>query len=231
METRRHPLQRLNSPSLSISAFIHFIGLSSFAASFRYNDSYGWHFQYLTIIGLTLATTTFAFGSLADITLSPLLFQIKNTLSVCSAPLEILISILYWSLRLIDKNLVLPDWMELDPLADIGFHAAPAVLLALDLLLLSPPWTIRPLPALTLSTALAFTYWVWVEHCFNHNGWYPYPLFDQLSQPWRAVLFSCSALLMTGSTVALQWVYARLNGYGIGSGVRMVKGGKASEAR
>ncbi len=42
---------------------------------------------------------TFLFGSLADITLSPRLFLIKNALSVCSAPLEILISVLYWSLR------------------------------------------------------------------------------------------------------------------------------------
>lgn len=60
---------------------------------------YGWHFQFLTIIGLTLATTTFAFALLADLTKSPRLFLIKNMLSVCSTPLEALISILYWGLR------------------------------------------------------------------------------------------------------------------------------------
>ena len=63
------------------------------------NESYGWHFQYLTIIGLALSTLTFAFGLLADITLSRRLFAVKNALSVASAPIECLISILYWGLR------------------------------------------------------------------------------------------------------------------------------------
>jgi hypothetical protein len=54
--------------------------------------------QYLTIIGLSLATCTFMLGLLADLTLSPQLFLIKNALSVTSAPLEVLVSILYWSL-------------------------------------------------------------------------------------------------------------------------------------
>src|SRR5271170_1298810 len=62
-----HPLQRLQSPSPSISAFVHLVGLASFTVSFRWlltnpnpaNDAYGWHFQYLTIIGLLLSTITF----------------------------------------------------------------------------------------------------------------------------------------------------------------------------
>lgn len=55
--------------------------------------------QYLTIIGLSLATATFAVGLLADLTGSSVLFQAKNALSVASAPMEVLISLLYWGLR------------------------------------------------------------------------------------------------------------------------------------
>ena len=55
--------------------------------------------QYLTIIGLSLATATFAIGLLADLTTSSTLFQVQNALSVASAPMEVLISILYWGLR------------------------------------------------------------------------------------------------------------------------------------
>ena len=87
----------------------------------------------------------------------------------------------------------MPDWVELDPWAgklvllgggryeslrgqltnavDVGFHAVPSVLLVIDLLFLSPPWTITVLPAMGLSAVLAFGYWIWVEHCFRHNGW------------------------------------------------------------
>ena len=173
-----HPLQRLASPSRGISALVHVVGIISFTLSYKYlldfpsmiNESYGWHFQYLTILGLTVAYLTFICGLLADITLSPLLFRIKNTLSLCSAPLEVLISVLYWGICAIDRSLVVPPEIHLAPLADIGFHAAPSVLLVIDLLFLSPPWTINAWPAMALSSTLAVGYWAWVEHCYKHNG-------------------------------------------------------------
>jgi hypothetical protein len=42
---------------------------------------------------------TFVCGWLADITLSRRLFLVKNALTVCIAPLEVLISLLYWGIR------------------------------------------------------------------------------------------------------------------------------------
>ena len=73
-------------------------------ANLPQTTSYGWHFQYLTIIGLALSTLTFSFGLLADITLSRRLFAVKNALSVASAPIECLISILYWGLRAVSLS-------------------------------------------------------------------------------------------------------------------------------
>lgn len=174
----RHPLQRLTSPSRGMSAALHLVGIISFALAFKYltdypthiNESYGWHYQFLTIIGLTLATGTFIFGLLADITLSPKLFYIKNTLSLCSAPLEVVISILYWGISAIDKTLVVPPDVQISTYADIGFHAVPAVLLTLDLLFFSPPWTITSLPTMGLSSVLASLYWLWVNECHKYNG-------------------------------------------------------------
>jgi hypothetical protein len=173
-----HPLQRLASPSRGISSAVHLIGIICFSLSYKYlidfptfiNDSYGWHWQYLTILGLTVAYATFIFGFLADLTLSPKLFLIKNTLSLCSAPLEVLISILYWGISAIDKTLIIPPDIHLAPLADIGFHAAPSILLVIDLLFLSPPWTINALPAMGLSSSIAVCYWAWVEQCYKRNG-------------------------------------------------------------
>ncbi|KAL8731508.1 MAG: hypothetical protein Q9166_003354 [cf. Caloplaca sp. 2 TL-2023] len=114
-----------------------FAGLSSFAASYKYlvdhptliNDAYGWHFQYLTIIGLALATITFSAGSLADITSSQRLFRIKNAFSVVATPLEVLITTLYGSLVSVDKELVIPKEFQLGLLPDISFHAVPAIAL------------------------------------------------------------------------------------------------------
>ncbi|MCJ1322740.1 hypothetical protein MMC15_008090 [Xylographa vitiligo] len=109
----------------------------------------------------------------------------------------------------------MPAWVVIDPWADVGFHLAPALFLLLDLLFFSPPWSIPPRSALGVSSALAFGYWWWVEHCFTRNGWYPYPLFEVLSPAWRGVLFLGSAVVMTGSTVGLKWVYGRVNGWGV----------------
>ncbi|KAF4635220.1 hypothetical protein G7Y89_g2891 [Cudoniella acicularis] len=176
------------------------------------NASYGWHFQYLTILGLTVAYATFICGFLADITLSHELFLVKNTLTLCSAPLEVLISLLYWGISAIDKSLVVPPEIQISPLADVGFHAVPSILLVVDLLFLSPPWTINALPAMGLSSAIAVGYWAWVEHCFKHNGFYPYPLFGKLDTIQRIVLFTMAALTMTGSTAMLKWLYGRVNG-------------------
>lgn len=216
----QHPLQQLTSPSRGFSAIVHTIGLASFAYSYNYlithpneiNQAYGWHFQYLTIIGLTLATLTFTLALGADMSLSPRLFAFKNVLSMCSAPMEILISLLYWGLRLIDPALVVPKELELPVPADLSFHIAPTLLLLVDLLLLSPPWTISVVPAVGLSALIAFLYWFWIELCYSYNGFYPYPLFALLDSSQRIALFLGSAVVMAVNTMVLKWLYGRVNG-------------------
>lgn len=108
-------------------------------------------------------------GFLADLTSSQTLFTAKNIISVCSTPLEVLISILYWGIRFIDPRLLFPEELQLPFLPDFGFHAMPAIMLSLDLLLFSPPWTIKFQGAVALSTFLAFAYWAWIEYCFSYN--------------------------------------------------------------
>ena len=225
---RQHPLQRLQSPGRSLSAILHALGLASFSYSYNWlvahpnhiNSAYGWHFQYLTIIGLSLATLTFVLGVLADLTLSPRLFTAKNVLSMCSAPMELLVSLLYWGLRAIDPELVVPKEIELPLPADLSFHLAPSALLLLDLLFFSPPWTITVLPSLALSLGIALVYWFWIELCYSYNGFYPYPLFALLDNTQRMVLFGASAVLMAVNTAVLKWVYGRVNGFGRGRGVK-----------
>lgn len=123
-----------------------------------------------------------------------------------------LVSILYWTLRTVDKSLVIPDWAQLPLLADLSFHAIPSILLTVDLLLFSPPWTVSMTQAFALSTVLAFLYWPWVETCAQHNGYYPYPIFDMVGTKGRVGLFTMSALVMTGSTVMLKALYEKVNG-------------------
>ncbi|KAI9726555.1 MAG: hypothetical protein M1834_008997 [Cirrosporium novae-zelandiae] len=177
-----------SSSPRSVSALIiiiHVTGLLFFAASFSWlpnitnplHNGFGGSYQFLTFIALTISTITFGVGLLAD--LSPLskqqLFALKSMLSVYAAtPLEVLVSILYWSVRTVDKRFVMPPGHELPFIPDLGFHAVPAVMLTLDLMLSrrSPPWSsIKAYSTITLDSVLALLYWAWVEYCFSLNGW------------------------------------------------------------
>lgn len=108
-------------------------------------------------------------GLLADLTRSRTLFKAKNIISLCSTPLEVVVFVLYWSISLIDKRLLVPKEMELPFLPDFGFHAMPAFILTLDLLFFSPPWTVNFQGAVLLGTVLTFSYWAWIEYCFSYN--------------------------------------------------------------
>ena len=111
-----------------------------------------------------------------------------------------------------DKSLVFPDWAQLPLVPDLSFHLLPALFLSLDFLLLSPPWTITISGAVALSGSIATGYWFWVHKCYEHNGFFPYPLFEQLETAPRIALFASAALLMAGSTMVLKWVYGSMNG-------------------
>ncbi|KAH8170217.1 FAR-17a/AIG1-like protein [Sarocladium implicatum] len=217
----RHALQRLNSPSRSLSLLLHALGIASFSYNFHFlsvwetfiSVSYGGHFQYLTILGLTASLVSFLFGLAADLTLQPVFFNVKNAISVVATPLEVVVSVLYWGIRFVDPQLLFQEDMILPLPTDMGFHLAPAVFLTLDLVLFSPPWTIPAYGVMLLSTGLAFGYWYWVELCFSVNGWYPYPIFAVLNTAQRALLFVFAAGLSTTSSIALKWVYGKVNGY------------------
>lgn len=236
----RHPLQRLTAPSRSLSLILHAAGILSFTYNFLFlyswetpiSGSYGSHFQFLTILGLAASLIAFILGLAADITLNQTLFQLKNAINVITTPLEFVISVLYWGIHLINPELLFADEFRLPLLTDIGFHLAPAVFLTADLILFSPPWTIPAYAVMLLSTGLAFMYWYWVELCFSVNGWYatrfqvllfplaanrvtryPYPMFAVLNTTQRALLFTFAAGLSTMSSVALKWVYGKVNGF------------------
>jgi hypothetical protein len=114
---------------------------------------------------------------------------------------------------MVDPALVIPEWAPRLPQAiDFGFHVVPAVTLTLDLLLFSPPWTITWLPAAEVSLVIAFGYWFWIERCFYYNGFYPYPIFEQLDRNGRVALFGGSAVIMALVTLGLGWLYGVING-------------------
>ncbi|KAH6612415.1 FAR-17a/AIG1-like protein-domain-containing protein [Boeremia exigua] len=211
LQSTRHPLQRFEAPSKGFSGALH-------------STSYGWHLQFLTIIGLALSTLTFLLALLSDLTsatppspptsLSTHLFAAKNALSSVATPLALTISTLYWPLRLAALHLVLPPGMPLPPLhADLGFHAVPAGALVLDAVALSPPGEWGAGARLAGCGVVAGAYWVWIDMCYAKNGFYPYPLFEVLGTGQRVLLFGAAAATMWAVGGVVSAVYAWVNGY------------------
>ncbi|UPK95524.1 hypothetical protein LCI18_006459 [Fusarium solani-melongenae] len=212
--------QPKGQPSRFPAALLHAVGVASFIYSFYllttwksiFTDAFGWYFQLLTVVGLATSLLAFTFGVLADLTLSDIFFDAKNTTSILATPLEVVISVLYWSIKVYDSSLLMPRALDIDPLLDIGFHLAPAVLLSLDFIVFSPAWKITARGMMPLSVALALVYWCWIELCFQRNGWYPYPLFGQFSAIERSLIFVLAAGLLTASSSTLQWVHGGIQG-------------------
>ncbi|KAK6703673.1 hypothetical protein SNK04_013604 [Fusarium graminearum] len=208
-------------PAMNASSRVlfHALGTSSFMFSFyllttwdsNYSRSFGWYFQLLTVVGLALSLVTFSLGLVADLVPANTLSKAKDAVAVLATPLEVLIAVLYWSIRMHNPSLLMPEDLVIDPLPDLGFHLVPAVLLALDLVLWSPRATITTRNMMSLSTVLAVVYWCWIEFCFYKNGWYPYPMMDQFSAIQRVVIFVASAGLLTASSSALQYVHGKVH--------------------
>jgi hypothetical protein len=147
------------------------------------------------------------------LTRSPTLFTVKNLLNTVASPLSLLISLLYWTLRAIDPALVIPEWSPNPPvLIDLGFHLFPTILLTLDHVLFSPPWEIKMSSSFVLSATIAIVYWLWIEKCFQQNGFYPYPLFRDAGFEGRIGLFLGAAIVMVVNTWGLKWLYTAVDG-------------------
>jgi hypothetical protein len=72
---------------------------------------------------------------------------------------------------------------------------------------------------MVLAMVLAFGYWLWIELCYSHNAFYPYPIFEMLSMPYRALLFANSALIFFVALWGLKWLYKAVNGKEIDTAV------------
>ena len=121
-------------------------------------------------------------------------------------------TLLYFGIKTISKELVIPDWAVLPLQLDLSLHVFPTGLQLIDVLWLSTSWEVSSRRASTTSAVLAGMYWLWIERCKEVHGFYPYPIFEQAGLLGRVGLFGLSAVIMTGNTAGLRWVHGLLHG-------------------
>ncbi|RKP25317.1 FAR-17a/AIG1-like protein [Syncephalis pseudoplumigaleata] len=193
---------------------VHAAGLCSFSFSFwlltqltnKADNAFGWHFMYLTIIGLGLSAMVYFLALLHDIRPHPGIDHAKQLCLVVAYPIEALITILYWSIVLYDDHLMHGDDQERLPfLLDATYHLFPAIALWIEFLAFSDNFK-RSIKHIYVIYSFALLYGIWLQVCYYYNGFWPYPFFHLMEHHHRVAVYLssatlCSFIYMTGATV------------------------------
>ncbi|KAI8373327.1 FAR-17a/AIG1-like protein-domain-containing protein [Blakeslea trispora] len=154
---------------------------------------YGGHYQFLTIIALSISTVCFA--ARIVYLLTGFFKPFYEALIAIATPIESLVSVLYWPIVLYDRSLLIPEGTILDlPLRlDLCLHLIPTIVSWLDLMIFNKEFKRSPYHILSIY-AFAMFYFVWVNHCYNQNGYWVYPIFALFkNDAQRGALFIFSA--------------------------------------
>ncbi|KAI9247051.1 FAR-17a/AIG1-like protein-domain-containing protein [Sporodiniella umbellata] len=155
---------------------------------------FGGPYQYLTILGLSTATIAFALKILRYFSaeFSAVAYTIVTNIAT---PLEGLISVLYWSLLMLDPKLLMPE--DMPPISldvDFALHLFPALFLWLDFLMFDIHF-VRSQAHILVIAAFTVFYFVWSWYCYSINGMWPYPFLGDFTFLMRSGFFIGSGLL------------------------------------
>ncbi|ORZ03169.1 FAR-17a/AIG1-like protein [Syncephalastrum racemosum] len=197
MTTQREPGIQWGSLLLNLLGFVS-NSIALYAANFVYENPYavgfGGHFQYLTIIGLT--TATLAFGlKLCRFALPGALPRLHETLSHLAIPVEGSISLLYWTMVLVDPGLLIPEDVPPIPMIlDCALHLYPAVFLWSDFLIFNLEFK-RSYQHVAAIYGFTLFYLAWSWMCQLQNGYWPYPFLDQVTLVVRLLIYFSAGTL------------------------------------
>ncbi|KAI8640626.1 FAR-17a/AIG1-like protein [Parasitella parasitica] len=154
----------------------------------------GVQYQYLTVIGLLIATVAFGLKIMRYF-IPKFSSSVYEIITNIATPLEGLITVLYWSLTLVDPHLIIPgDVPDTSLLVDCAFHLFPALFLWIDFLAFEIDFK-RSNAHVRVIYGFAVFYFLWAWFCYQLNGFWVYPFLDQLSMSMRAAVFATSGVL------------------------------------
>ena len=165
---------------LSISFLVSSISALNTLAALPLPDElkHAGQYQFLTNIALSLSTAYAAINIYHSLTGKA--STLKEYSSATVLPLNFIVSLVYWSLRICFTNLIIADNVEkYIPLSlDLKIHLLPLLYTALDYFLLMDPWSIDSKTAYIIVSSLAILYWAWLHLLMDESSSYPYPFLN-----------------------------------------------------
>ncbi|KAI9279430.1 FAR-17a/AIG1-like protein [Umbelopsis sp. AD052] len=159
-----------------------------------YANGFGGHYQYLTILGLTVATISFLLCLIRDF-IPGFLNKVHSVIGSIAVPLEGLISALYWGMIFLDPKLLIPaDAPKIPVFVDCCLHLFPALFLWIDFLFFNVEFK-RSSSHVVNIYLFTIAYYVWTSYCYSKNKYYAYPFLADMTTNGRLVFFAVSGTI------------------------------------
>ncbi|CCF51077.1 hypothetical protein NDA11_001675 [Ustilago hordei] len=205
-------------------------------------NEYGGFMQFLTMCGLVGTATTMGLALILDLVGGPeALCWLKDVLMAVSLPAETLITVMYWSIVAINKDLLMQPRKIMDPAnpgqvlredkiavpfsIDASLHAFPGVFLLIDFFVFSRRLP-KSIPIPVMAAVATFAYSQWAEKCAKMNGHFPYPLLDIMNRPQRFGFYAVCGVAAAIMGVLLTRLQANVKGLSHGQAGTRNKGKK-----
>lgn len=171
------------------------------------NTLSGGKYIYLTNISLYLTVGTLCLGIFVRYFKYPRLLPTYVNLVSVLLPLELLVTILFWVLFLVDPTLVrdkdlYDKGVRVDLLSDLSMHLFPFVALVLEQYDVE---FIRELSHVIFFSVFCVVYFLLCLVFSKVNGFWVYPILDKLSMAGRILLFGFSNVLILAFYELFMW--------------------------
>ena len=160
--------------------------------------SYGGHLQFVTILTLFASLLRQITCFLYSISGIRSLNALQSWLGILTTPIEVIVTMLYWPLKIYKNGLVKDNrfGLVIDPELDRMCHLYPAIFeFITSTALCTRKWPRGNIIPFLVFSAVSGGYWLWFETTFKHNGFYPYPLLAILDTQKKAILIGCCTIV------------------------------------
>jgi hypothetical protein len=124
---------------------------------------------------------------------------------------------------------------DLPVLLDVCLHLIPTIVCWVDFLYFNKGFKRAPAHILAIYL-FAMSYYVWINICFEHNGYWPYPLLAHFTDAQRGAFFiacawGCSLLYKISKYLSWIWIECKLILYIVAKGHGMVHAIKTEQLK
>lgn len=154
--------------------------------------------MFLTNLGVGMSFLQQVLSLIADISGLRIAAALSNVFLLVSAPIELLITTIYWPIKFYDGSLLVDPklGLKIAPWLDRQLHLYPAIYQTICAVFYPHRrWVYGNVGMLMLYTAFALGYYHWTSYLAEVNGFYPYPLLALLSGSGTFALYTGCIIL------------------------------------